>query len=529
MSVAFLVLLTSCLFETKEERSSSPGFVRFEIHLRAHSTALLKVASADTLFTLDSLKLVLSATGSTTLNNSYSISGRADTGNIVIPAKIFALGSLRTWTAKIIVLDTSLNPTKTDTVYNDSVNFTIRPGDTTFVTKTVNPKYSILRAKIVSSVPDSLPNNVKFLRLRVDGVMRDSISIGPVLRGIFGGSNTTLNVVGDTGIFLRSSNSGTNWVKYITGTSKDLNDVCFTNSTTGYVIGNAGTALKTTTGTSFTVQTSGTSRNLNGISASGNSFIVAVGDSGTIIISNASTWNAATTSGTTQKLNSVSTPNTSIAYAVGNAGSIVKTTNGAVNWSTMTSGTTQNLNSVFFTSTSAGFAVGDSGIILKTTDGSTWTKLTSGSTKNLQSVHFTSSSTGIAVGDGGTVLRTTNASSWTATSISTTKNLKSIWWTANSSAAAIVGEVATVLNSTTGTSWTFNPYGTKSFDQLLTYKYLTPNVSHTLLLDAIDTLSGNARGFQASKIVLLSPGKDTTVTPNTAMTKCGYAGFSNCL
>ena len=47
MSVAFLVLLTSCLFETKEERSSSPGFVRFEIHLRSHSRVLMLIGTPD--------------------------------------------------------------------------------------------------------------------------------------------------------------------------------------------------------------------------------------------------------------------------------------------------------------------------------------------------------------------------------------------------------------------------------------------------------------------------------------------------
>jgi hypothetical protein len=36
------------------------------------------------------------------------------------------------------------------------------------------------------------------------------------------------------------------------------------------------------------------------------------------------------------------------------------------------------------------------------------------------------------------------------------------------------------------------------------------------------------RGYQALKTVLLAPGKDTTVTPNSSLAKCGYSGFSAC-
>jgi len=104
----------------------------------------------------------------------------------------------------------------------------------------------------------------------------------------------------------------------------------------------------------------------------------------------------------------------------------------------------------------------------------------------------------------------------------TLSDLYAIGFTSNEAAATAVGDAGSMLVSASLTSWNLQPIGTKSFDMLLTYKYLKPNVSHTLILDAIDTLSSTLRGYQATKTITLSPGKDTTLTPNSSLTKCGY-------
>ena len=67
-----------------------------------------------------------------------------------------------------------------------------------------------------------------------------------------------------------------------------------------------------------------------------------------------------------------------------------------------------------------------------------------------------------------------------------------------------------------------------AFDVHLSYKYFTPNVSHNLILDAVDTLSGTLRGYQALKSVLLAPGKDSTLTPSSSLTQCGYTAPTTC-
>ena len=156
-----------------------------ELHLKPSTNALLKAATnSDTVFRLDSLVIELSAAGAATQVNKYAISGRADTGNITIPAKTFELASLRTWKALIYTIDTSGSPVRVDTVHRDSVTFSVKPGDTLVVAKTVNPVYAILRARLVSNSPASLANPVKYVRIRVDGVTRDSMPVGPALRSV---------------------------------------------------------------------------------------------------------------------------------------------------------------------------------------------------------------------------------------------------------------------------------------------------------------------------------------------------------
>ncbi len=526
--LAFLGL-ASCLFETKEVDPNRPGFLNLDLTLKPNSSALFKTASADTIFRLDSVIVVLSANGVASIVNTYAVSGRADSGNISLTTKVYALAPLRTWKAKILSIDTTLNPTRRDTVHIDSVSFNINPGDTAFVSKTVNPVFSILRARMVSNSPGSLPNNVKYLRIRVDGSTRDSVVIGPNLHWVdFGNSNTGC-AVGDSGTIIRSSNSGINWTAATSGTTQNLYCVDFPATNNGWAVGAAGTVVHTITGTSWNTVPSGATQNLNGTSFSSNNNGWAVGDGGTIIKTSNGTSFSAQVSGTTANLYSVYFPNNTNGNAVGAGGTILRTTTGGTSWSAQTSGTTANLRAVFFPASAIGYAVGDGGVILKTANsGSNWTILTSGTTADLNAVFFTSNTAGYAVGDGGVLLTTSDGTSWTARSSGTAQNLGCIAWTTNGSAGAAVGNLGSVTTSTNGAVFTHQLIGTKSFDMQLTYKYFTANVTHTLLMDAIDTTSGALRGYQAAKSILLGPGKDSTLTPNSSLAKCGYAGTSAC-
>lgn len=527
---AFVLFLSlaSCLFETKYVDPDRPGYLNLELRLQPNRNALLKAASSDTAFSLDSLIVILSAPGAATAAYGYGISGRSDTGSIAIAARIYALAPLRTWKATILTIDTSLNPPRRDTVHRDSVSFTINPGDTAIVSKTVNPLFSILRARLVSNAPASIANNVKYVRIRVDGTTRDSMIVGPAFRYVdFGNSNTGC-AVGDSGSIIRTTNSGANWAAASSGTAQNLRCVAFPATNTGFAVGEGGTVVKTASGTSWSAIASGTAQNLNGTFWTGTSNGWIVGAAGTIRKSTNGTSFTAQASGTSQDLNSVFFTSTNNGNAVGNAGTILRSTNGGSNWSAQASGTAQNLNAVFFPASATGFAVGDNGTILKTTNsGANWTALASGTTARLNEVFFTSSTSGYVVGDGGVLLTTSDGTAWTSRASGTTQNLYGIGWSTNGSAAVAVGGMGAVATSATGTAWTQQWIGTKSFDVFLAYKYFTPGVSHTVLLDAIDTVAGALRGYQASRTVVLAAGKDSTLT-TSSLVKCGYSGFSAC-
>ncbi|MBW8889641.1 MAG: hypothetical protein JF616_17940 [Fibrobacteres bacterium] len=522
-------LLSGCLFEVRDPDANGVGYASLELRLKPSANALLKRATnTDTLFRLDSLVIRLSTSGESTLVNRYPISGRADTGNIVIPAKTFALAPLRTWKAVIYTIDTTASPARVDTVHRDSVTFIVKPGDTTFISKTVNPVYAILRARLVSNSPASLTNPVKYVRIRVDGVTRDSMPVGPALRSVDIPSTTTGILVGDSGTILRTTNGGLNWTAATSGTTANLYGVNMPGTNAGFAVGAGGVVVKTTTGTSWSTVTSGTSANLYATYWTSTTNGWALGAGGVILKTNGTTFTPQT-SGTTQDLNAAYFSSANNGNAAGNNGVILRTTNGGTNWTAQTSGTTQKLNAMHFPAAATGFVVGNGGVILKTTNsGTNWTALTSGTTADLTGIYMTSTTTGTAVGKGGVILTTADGTSWTLRSSGTASDFYCVGWTSNNSSAVAIGAYSAVSFTTTNTSFAFQPFGTKSFDVLLAYKYFTPNTSHTLLMDAIDTLAGALRGYEATKTVLLSPGKDTTITPNSSLSKCGYSGLPAC-
>ncbi len=524
VSMLAILLLAACMSDSRstDPGDERPGIVRLSLVLMPSSNALLKIASADTIFRLDTLVIELSAVGVSTIVNKYPISGRADSSSIAVSEKTYSLAPLRTWTAKIYSIDTTLNPARADTVHRDSVTFNLKAGDDLAVTKTVNPVFTILRARFVSNAPGSVTNPVKFVRIRVDGTMRDSIPVGPALHAA--SFLTTSGIaVGDSGTILRTTNTALNWTLMTVPTTANLLGAAAPTNSAHWAVGVGGVVVKTTNGTTWTLAVSGTTNTLNAASFSGANAGCAVGNSGTIIRTSNGTLFSTIASGTTQNLYGIHLFTANNGNAVGANGVILRTTDGGATWAPQTSGTTAILNGVCLPAAATIIAVGNGGLIRRSTNtGSTWATVTSGTTENLNAIFFTTANNGIIAGDAGTILTTTDGgASWTARSSGTTNNFDGVAWTSNDNAGVAVGAYSTIDYTTNYTSYVLHTFGTKSFDLSLTYKYLSPNVSHTLLMQAIDTLQGTLRGYQVSKTLLLSPGKDTTVTPNAGLTQCG--------
>ncbi len=523
-------LLVSCILDSGNDDGISsaaapPGTVRLQVRLNNPGSALLKRASADTTFSLDSLKIILTAPGAATRTYSYPISGQPDTGSIAVSSLVFdTLPSLRTWKAKILTIDTSLNPSRMDTVNLDSVSFLVSPAETTSVTKTVSAAFSVLRARFVSNSPGSISSGIEYIRLRVDGVTRDSAILGATLNDVEFPSATTGFAVGMSGKILTTTNSGATWsVLTATPTSNNLNSASFSSTSTGWVAGDGGIIFKTTNGgSSWAPEASGTTESLTKIFSVDASNVFAVGAAGGILKTQdgGATWTSmksgwfSLSSGTAQDLTAAIFADTLTGYAAGTSGTLLKTTNGGASWTAQTSGTAQTLNALYDSSASTHlYAVGNGGTILKTTNGSTWVSQTSGSTsalntvsfvngkdsgvvvgdseillitangstwsdhsggwapqtsgitQNANAVFFTDVNTGWMVCDGGVIRHTTNGgSTWSAQTSGTTKDLNAVSF-ASATIGLAVGASGTVCHTGNGgTSWTCATSGTSGFN-----------------------------------------------------------------
>ena len=194
--------------------------------------------------------------------------------------------------------------------------------------------------------------------------------------------------VGYLGTIVYSSNGGDTWVKRSQEIRSFLNDVYFTNSSTGIAIGDHGTILRTTNaGDQWTQITSPGRHALYGIDFADASNGYIVGDNGAILrtFDGGSTWMSLSSS-VRQDLKSIAVDpsNSQVAVAVGVNGTIVRTSDGGTTWQKLASGAGQAIDLTtaqcaqfsrttlydvrFRDDGSLGYAVGSYGTILSTTN-----------------------------------------------------------------------------------------------------------------------------------------------------------------
>ncbi len=470
----FMLLLVSCLFDPEYSRPGPPGFLKLSVRFNGNPRTLLKIAAADTIFQLDSLKVVFTAPNTSPISHAYPIQGRPDTGVITLVPEFYSLPSLRNWTATLMTLDTTMNPNRTDTVHLDSVSFTIRPGDTTEVSKTLDAAFSILKVRLVSLIPDSLTDSIQYLRIRIDGVTRDSLTVGNTLRAMdfLSGSPAIGFAAGEGGRLLKTANSGGSWSILNSGTTQRLNAVSFppSDATHGWVAGDHGIFLQTSNGGgTWSPQSAGTSENLTAVQfpVDASTGFVA-GDAGSFLKTQdgGAHWSIirdgwfSLSSGTAQYLSAVAFADTVTGWTVGNGGTLLKTGDGGENWSPQ-SGVAQNLNDVVAVSATSAYAVGGIGTLLHTSDGSAWSVQASGTASlGLNGLDFLNATAGIVVGDSETILRmsdgtnwSTRSSGWFMTPSGTSQDLRSIWFTDASNGWAVGSSGTIVRTFDGGTSW----------------------------------------------------------------------------
>ncbi|MCX6180556.1 MAG: YCF48-related protein [Bacteroidetes bacterium] len=198
------------------------------------------------------------------------------------------------------------------------------------------------------------------------------------------------------------------WEKKVVNTSKNLNAISFSSSTTAIVVGDTGIILKTiNTGNSFTTIASGTTKNLKDVHfISGTSTGIAVGNSGTILLSTngGSNWNKIT-SPSANDLNAVAFTDANNGIIVGNNGTILKTVNGGTSWTIVSPITIYLLNKVHYFSSTSVVACGANGTILKSVNGGDNWSIVNSSTKRYFTDVLIYNDSLLFVGDKGIILK----------------------------------------------------------------------------------------------------------------------------
>jgi photosystem II stability/assembly factor-like uncharacterized protein len=263
-------------------------------------------------------------------------------------------------------------------------------------------------------------------------------------------SSTTGWVVGDAGTIKRTADGGATWISQTSTSTATLLSIDFANSTTGWTVGDDGTVLRTANGgTNWAAQSVPTSATLRSVACADVGTGVAVGDEGTVLrtVDGGSTWTTQSVPASAT-LRAVDFVGAATGWAVGDNGTVLRTTNGGSTWTRQSTPTLANLTSVHFTDSTTGWAVGEGGTVLHTVNGLSWVRQPMPTSANLGAVHFTDDVTGWAVGDGGAVLRTANGGlAWTVQSVPPAASLSAVQFTSAATGWAI-GNSGAVLHAT---------------------------------------------------------------------------------
>lgn len=315
----------------------------------------------------------------------------------------------------------------------------------------------------------------------------------------------------NTGLFAQ-------WVAQSSGTDASLNSVFFTDSKTGYAVGDGGTILKTINGgTNWIQQVSGTTEFLNSVYFTDNKTGYAVGF-GVILKTTDSgeTWNATADIPIGEWCSSVFFPSKTTGYIATRANNHYKTTDAGNTWIQLIYPINNHVQSVYFTDTLTGYAAGLE-CISKTTDGGvSWTVLGGGNGCN--SVYFVNKDTGYAVAQGSIAKTIDKGNNWVTTNIPFTTTVRpylfSVYFTNDTTGYAVGGDA---LNASPDLIL-------KTSDGGITWKpQTTPRtwLLYSVFFPVRDT--GYAVGYNGGILKTTNGGGDTIITQPEAIREQGLS------
>jgi len=286
-------------------------------------------------------------------------------------------------------------------------------------------------------------------------------------------------------------------------TGSDLKSIRFTNTLTGYTVGDFG-VVSITTNTGNTWSTINLLVDLNSIYFVNTITGYAVGSSGEIrkTTNGGLNWYSQF-SGTNEDLTSVCFFNENLGLIVGgssyNTSVILRTTNGGLNWSLQTNLYRENLTSVCFADIQNLYVTGLGGTLLKSSNaGISWDSIYINPFQNYYCVSFNNALTGYVTGSG-MILKTTNAgANWSTQAVSINLPLYSIWFTNDNNGYAIGADgafgAASFKTSNGGINW---------------INIITPTMNSSMYSVCFtDSLSGYAVGTEGKIIKTTNGGSN---------------------
>ena len=185
-----------------------------------------------------------------------------------------------------------------------------------------------------------------------------------------------------------------------------LLSIWFTDQNDGWIVGDQGTAFKTTNaGQTWVPQNVGTGVVLFGVTFADPSTGWITGDFGTTThTADGSTWGAQI-GNTASALFAPSFMNTLDGFCGGGNGVILKTTDGGANWTVTNTGYPRNIYLASGKSGAAVHAIGDTGLVLLSSNGGlTWGDDFAGTANNIFGLYVLNDSVAWISGDNGSVL-----------------------------------------------------------------------------------------------------------------------------
>ncbi len=208
------------------------------------------------------------------------------------------------------------------------------------------------------------------------------------------------------------------WVPQTSGTIEKLNDAIFQNQTTGYVCGNSGVILKTTDGgTNWIAKPSNTSHDLKCIMINpvNNDYVLAVGNVSTLLLSTNAGATFSNVAVSPVDWNKVRHADIFNVYVCGGMGRVAKSTNAGANWTIIPVNSSDTLISMWVFNSTTVIVGAKHGKMFKTTDsGSNWVQISNAFPDiDVKDFYFQNSSTGYAISGGvssfrGEIMKTVN-------------------------------------------------------------------------------------------------------------------------